>query len=106
MGNMEARIRINREARKRVKLLVFGDAVTNICAGEKNPHRHSYFVRRKKDTVECTDKKGNFWETFNDVIYPEHLEHDKCEELFQPVWEAQYGQGRYAKKMQSFEKLE
>jgi hypothetical protein len=91
MGNMKAMSEIRKEAKKRVGLLTFGDAITNICAGEKNQHRHAYFVRRRKDTVECTDKKGNFWETFNDVIYPEHLEYGKCEELFQPVWEAQYG---------------
>lgn len=91
MGKIEAKIKIDKEARKRVSLLTFGDAVTNICAGGKNPHRHSYFVRRKKDTVECTDKKGSFWETFNDVIYPGHLDYNKCEELFGSIWEAQYG---------------
>jgi hypothetical protein len=90
MGDIQAKLKINKEAKKRLRLLSFGDAITNICAGDKNPHRHCYFVRRKKDTAECTDKKGKFWETFNDVIYPGHLEKNECERLFKPVWDAEY----------------
>lgn len=91
MADLNARIAIRQEAKKRVSKLEFGDAITNICAGRDNPHRHSYFVQRKKDSVKCTDKKGRFWETAIDVIYSGHLEYGTCEALFEPVWQANYG---------------
>ena len=70
----------------------FGDPITNVCAGDTNPHRHSYFVRRKKNTIECTDKKGRFWETYSEVIFPGHLDYAKCQELFEPMWQMKYGE--------------
>jgi hypothetical protein len=93
MGNIEKRWAIKDEARKRVRLLKFGDEVTNICAGEQNPSRVAYFVRLKNkgSEVECTDKKGSFWLTECSVIYPGNLDKAKCAELFQPVWDAEFG---------------
>ena len=91
MNKMEQRKKINKEANARLRDIDFGDKVTNICAGDKNPHRHSYFVRLKKREAECTDKNGNFWETSIEVIYPGHLSYGTCQVLFEPVWQANYG---------------
>jgi len=91
------------DAIERMKQLSLGDKVTNICAGDCNPHRLSYFVELKvrhtkslydiihtERTARCTDKRGEFWETGIEVVYPGWLDRDKCEELFQPIWEANY----------------
>ena len=91
--SMQDRIDIKAKSKERIKALSFGDPVTNICAGENNPHRHSYFVafkikshRNKYDIIhneylaKCTDRKGNFWHTNIDVIISDHLDYDKCEE--------------------------
>lgn len=104
MPNIKARDNIAAESRKRVKLMEFGDPVTNVCAGKENPHRHSYFVKRvtnwhtngyqikhKEQLIKCTDKKGGFWDTGIDVIYKGHLDYNECKQLFEPVREAQYG---------------
>lgn len=88
---MNEKIEIKKEAKKRTHNLKFGDAVTNICAGENNPMRHCYYVRNKKDTVECTDKNGHFWDIYNKVIYPGHLNERECKKLFAPIWNATYG---------------
>ena len=69
----------------------FGDPITNVCVGDKNPHRLCYFVRRKGADIQATDKKGDFWETDKRVIFAGHLSLEKSERLFQPVWEAIYG---------------
>lgn len=82
---------IRSESLKRVKAIDFGSPVTNICAGEKNPSRHAYFVRSGKGYVTCTDKKGRFWDTDIDVIHPGHLPYDQCEMLFAPVWNLKFG---------------
>lgn len=80
--------------------LSFGDPVTNICAGEKNPQRLCYFVERVTDgytnkfgikhctkSIRCTDKKGQFWKTNPEVIYPGHLDMEESHKLFIPIWE-------------------
>jgi len=103
-GNLEERVRILEESKKRMKTISFGDPVTNICAGDGNPTKHSYFVaykinsrknsygiNHKEYLARCTDKKGKFWETGIDVIYPGHLSAGECEKLWTPVWEAKYG---------------
>jgi len=46
--------------------LKFGDIVVNHWAGDKNPHKQGVFIRRKKETIELTDMKGSFWESYND----------------------------------------
>ena len=56
-----------------METLKFGDPITNVFAGPNNPHRLSYFVKRKKSTICCTDKKGRFWDTDKNVIYKGHL---------------------------------
>lgn len=71
--------------------LQFGDPVTNVCAGESNPHRHGFFVRRCNKLIEITDKRGSFWKTDHEVIFPGHLDIAKCEELFAPIWEKRFG---------------
>jgi hypothetical protein len=92
MSDIESRIRIKKESRKRINKIKFGDEVTNICAGENNPMKHCYFVRKiRKGVVQCTDKNGAFWDIGVDVIYQGHLSVDKCKELFDPVWEEEYG---------------
>lgn len=44
----------------------FGDIIENGWAGEGNPYRVAIFVRHKKNTIEMTDGKGKFWETYHD----------------------------------------
>jgi hypothetical protein len=41
----------------------FGDLMRNPWAGESNPRRDAYFVRRVGDHYEFTDKRGDFWQT-------------------------------------------
>ena len=91
MMNMQARVEIEKEARKRIVALSFGDPVTNICAGTENPMRHCYFVEDKRRVARCTDKEGAFWDIGIDVIYPGHLNNAECSELFEPVWQSLYG---------------
>ena len=43
----------------------FGDIIENGWAGEKNPTRISIFVGHKKNTIEVTDGKGDFWEIYH-----------------------------------------
>jgi hypothetical protein len=95
---------IHEESIARMKALTFGEPVTNICAGENNPHLHSFFVayvvdsRRnrwglvhKSHWAKCTDKKGSFWKTGIDVIHPGTLDAETRTRLFAPVWEKNYG---------------
>jgi hypothetical protein len=90
-----SRVEINKEATKRCRKMSFGDPITNICAGDKNPQRWCYFVRLQtinhSRCVVCTDKEGTFWDIGMEVIHPGHIFYDKCTELFEPVWESQYG---------------
>ena len=97
MGLAE-QIAIADEAKNRARLFAFGDPVTNVCAGENNPQKRGFFVELVKRTgqvnkglwVRCTDKKGNFWVTGAEVIYPGFLDYEECKRLFQPVWDSQY----------------
>lgn len=88
----------------RMRALSLGDPVTNVCAGESNPGLHAFFVAyqvksrknkygltHKSHWAKCTDKKGKFWDTDIDVVYPGHLDAATRSELFAPVWEALYG---------------
>lgn len=88
---MLERIKIKNESKKRIRSLEFGEPVTNICAGPKNPMRHCWFVQNKGSDARCTDKKGTFWDIGIEVIHRGHLAEDKCKELFEPVWDSQYG---------------
>lgn len=97
------RLEISTQAKKRVALMRFGDPVTNVCAGESNPQRHSCFVeavtdaytnkqgiRHESHFVKCTDRNGKFWLTGRDVIFPGTLDIETCRELFAPIHAAQY----------------
>lgn len=101
MADIAARKRILDESIERVKVLQFGDPITNVCAGSEG--RHSYFAERvtrsrknrfglvhKERFVRCTDKKGSFWLTDIKVIYPGHLDEDQCNSLFDPIWQAEH----------------
>lgn len=92
MNKLRARLDIKAEAKKRMKSMVFGDRVTNICAGDRNPMLHCYFVKNRKDTAQCTDKKGHFWDIDIKVIYPGHLDEDVRRELFEPVWQSEHSE--------------
>jgi hypothetical protein len=56
----------------------FGDNVTNTAAGDSNPRKHGLFVRVVRSTgkvnpgiwYECTDGKGDFWQTDSRSIVP------------------------------------
>jgi len=104
MGNIEERIKIKESAKERMKNISFGQAVTNVCAGEGNPRKWAYFCEYKVNTrknkfgishsehlARLTDGKGKFWETDIDVIYQGHIFDEKCRELFEPIWQAEYG---------------
>lgn len=91
-GSMSARKEIHDAAIKRVNKIEFGDPITNICAGEKNPIRHGYFVKSNRRYVTSTDKKGRFSDIGIEVIYPGHLDIDECKRLFAPVWESKFGE--------------
>ncbi len=92
------------EVKSRIKSLSFGDKVTNVCAGENNPHRLGTFVKvktysrksrygitHKQRFVVCTNGCGKFWETVPKVIFPGHLDKEESSRLFRPIWEAEYG---------------
>jgi len=68
----------------------FGDKITNVCASENNPMLHSYYVRRSKNDIKCTDRKGNFWDVSKQVIFLGHLPYNECEKLYKPIWKKQY----------------
>jgi len=93
MPNIEAEWKIKREARARMRTLSFGDPVTNVCTGDANPWHHAYFVKIKGDSLaQVTDKKGKFGNFGCEVIYPGHLSIEKSKELFEPFWQAQFGE--------------
>lgn len=45
MSDMQLKIEIRKESKKRVGNMKLGDPITNICAGDSNPQRHAWFVR-------------------------------------------------------------
>ena len=98
------RKRIKQESIERVKTLSTGDKVTNICAGDRNPMLHCFFVEYKiksrkskfhvvhrEHLARCTDKKGKFWNIDIDVIHPGWIDETERKTLFDPVWAARYG---------------
>ena len=80
------RAEMYQQALKRVRAIEFGEPVTNICASERNPQRLAYFVSLDaKRLAKCTDRKGKFWQTGIEVVYPGHLDYAECNRLFDPV---------------------
>lgn len=78
----------------RMQALKPGDPVTNICAGDENPHRHATFIcceivrcenkygiAMTSHFAQCSDGKRT-WRTGIEVIYPGHLDMPTCEALF------------------------
>lgn len=65
-----------KQSEKSKRRLKFGDKILNTSAGENNPRKYSTFVSyvritgrmNRGDWVQCTDKKGNFWNTAIDAI--------------------------------------
>lgn len=88
---MSERLKIKVAALTRLRAVAFGEPVTNVCAGEGNPWRHAFFVRVQGDNVELTDGKGKFGKFGCEVIYPGCLPPDECKRLFEPFWQAQFG---------------
>ncbi len=86
MNKMELR----KEAKVRVCKLKFGEMVTNVCAGENNPHRHGYFVQNISEDVECTDGIKEFWKTGCEVVFTGHLRCSECERIFAPIHKILY----------------
>jgi len=95
----------------RMNTLKAGDAVTNICAGEKNPYLFGFFVaykvsERKNSSgiihrthvARYTDSKGRSGDFGINVIHPGHLDKATRELLFEPVWKE-----RFAKQPQPAE---
>lgn len=44
----------------------FLDIIRNHHASTDNPRREGIVIRKKKNTIELTDGRGKFWETYND----------------------------------------
>jgi hypothetical protein len=102
-GDMQARIELKTFATQRIEKLQIGDPITNICAGDTNPHRLAYFVgitrKSRKNKygivhheifVRCS-KNGKNWDAGIEVIYPGHLSVEESRLLFEPVWQSVYG---------------
>lgn len=98
MDKIGARQEMMRQAWLRVSAMEFGDPVTNICAGDNSPRRHAYFVNVKTKATKnrygvvhrerwakCTDKKGAFWDTGIEAVYPGHLSTEIANRLFEQV---------------------
>jgi hypothetical protein len=81
---------------ERLSALERGQTITNVCAGEKNPHRLSYFVALVEDRyknkygivhtshlVKCTDGHRKFWKTGIDFIYPGHIDYQESCKIFE-----------------------
>ena len=85
------RAEMMKEARNRAKGIAFADPITNVCAGNNNPTKRAFFVSASREFVKCTNKKGKFWDTAIEVIFPGHLTDAMCDELFAPIWGAIYG---------------
>ena len=93
---------IHEAAKERMGQLRAGVPVTNICAGEKNPQRHAYFLRyeviahQNKHGIVHTDhwarcgSGGKSWRTGIEVIHFGHLDADECARLFALVWQERY----------------
>jgi hypothetical protein len=91
MTDFEARVRLRKEGRERMRAFTFGEPVTNVCAGDGNPLRHAFFVKIKGDNVQITDKSGKFANLGCEVIHAGHLPVDEAKRLFEPFWQAQFG---------------
>lgn len=100
---LNEKIAVKEAALQRIKLMEFGEPITNVCAGDNNPRRHAYFCQLIEKTrtnrfgvdhterlVKCTDRCGRFWNTGIEVIFAGHLDYEKCQELFHPIWQAMY----------------
>ena len=94
MDRMTERNRIRYESRKRMAGLKFGDTVTNICAGEKNPMRVCRFVRFKPIAhhATCTDGNGKFCDFGADVIWPGEIPYEQAKAIYRPVCYAEFGE--------------
>jgi len=77
-------------ADQRISKMSFGDKVTNVCAGEKNPNRLAYFVRKNRHNIECTDKNGAFWFTDKTVIFADWIDYKESTLLYDPIWRAEF----------------
>lgn len=101
---MRSKVELHHEAMQRMKALAFGEPVTNICAGDKSPQRLCYFVElvvkshknkfgivHRDYWAKCTDRKGKFWNTSIDVVFPGHLDYATCNELFTPIHAVLFG---------------
>ena len=98
MDKLSQRKNMMDEAKKRVKSINFGDPITNICAGDTNPTRLSYFVEFVTDSyrnkygithnnyyAKCTNGKGKFWNVGIEVIYPGHIDYKTASKMFMPI---------------------
>jgi hypothetical protein len=95
---MKTKAEITQEALSRIEKLEKGQPVTNICAGESNPTRLSFFqgliVKTRKNKfgmpiterwARCSNKKGSSWNTGVEMIYPGHIDYSECQKLFKPI---------------------
>ena len=96
---------LRKQSVDRIKKMEFGDPITNVCAGDNTPNRNSYFaeykikshknkfgVTHREHFARCTNRKGKFWETDIEFIFPGHLNYAESDEIFSPIHEVLYRQ--------------
>lgn len=105
MGStLQPKLDLLNKSKERVKAMKFGDPVTNVCAGDRNPRRHSYFVEYKVKShknrfgvihkyysARCTDGKGKFWNGGLEVTFPGHLSYEESKEIYAPIHAIEFG---------------
>jgi hypothetical protein len=102
VSKLDDRLSIKNESKARMQTLNSGDQVTNICAGVMGRYLTfvEYKIKSRKNKFGITHreylarcqfgnrKTGDFE---IDVIHKGRLSKEECKELFEPVWQAQYG---------------
>ncbi len=102
MSNLEQRLFILEESKKRMETLTQGDQVSNICAGDLGRYLTfiDYVIKKKKNrygithreySAKCRFSNGRTGLFGIEVIHKGNLSKEKCQELFEPVWQATYG---------------
>ncbi len=102
MKKLEQRVAILEESKDRMKALTKGAHVSNICAGDLGRHlifidyvikskKNRYGITQKAHLAKCRTSSGETRVFDINIIHSGKLSGEKCSELFEPVWQAQYG---------------
>ncbi len=102
MNKLEQRIAILDESKNRMETLTKGDQVTNICAGDLGRYltfieyviksrKNRYGITHREHFAKCRTNNGKTGLFDITVIHKGNLSKEECCELFEPVWQSQYG---------------